>query len=200
MKKIILATTSLRRHELAKRMGLEFDIIPSNYEEDMTLNLPPKELVLKFSSGKAKDVVEKCKEGIVIGVDTIVVFNNKKLGKPKNEEDAFKMLKSFSGKAQKVYSGICLIDCETRETIQDFEITDVYFREMSDSEIKNYIATKEPMGKAGAYAIQGLSSIFIQKINGCYFNVMGFPIYNIYKNLNKMGVDIFQYEEWKQKK
>jgi len=199
--KIILATTSLRRHGLAQTMGLDFEIAPSNYEEDMTGNkkLNPKEMVIEFSHGKASDVAKKFKEGIVIGVDTIVVFNGKKLGKPKSDEEAFNMLKSFSGKKQQVYSGVCLIDCKTGKIIRDYEVTDVYFKKLSDSEIKSYIKTGEHKDKAGGYGIQDLSSIFIKKINGCYFNVMGFPIYNIYKNLTKLGVNIFEYERWKGK-
>ncbi len=199
--KIILATTSPRRHGLAQTMGLDFEIAPSNYEEDMVKNKKrdPKEMVRIFAYGKASDVAKKFKEGIVIGVDTIVVFNGKKLGKPKNDKDAFKMLKSFSGKKQYVYSGVCLIDCKTKKIIKDHETTEVYFKKLDDHEIKNYISTGEHKDKAGGYGIQDLSSIFIKKINGCYFNVMGFPIYNIYKNLKKLGVNIFQYERWKSK-
>lgn len=197
--KIILATTSPRRHGLALTMGLEFEIAPSNYEEDMSLKLEPKELVMRFANGKASDVAKRYKEGIVIGVDTIVVFNGKNIGKPKTKEEAFEMLKSYSGKKQYVYSGVCLIDCQTGKIINDCEITEVYFKKLDDKEISSYIETGEPMDKAGGYGIQGLSSIFIKKINGCYFNVMGFPVYNIYKNLKKLGINIFEYDKWKKK-
>jgi septum formation protein len=197
--KIILATTSPRRHGLAQTMGLDFEISPSNYEEDMTRKMKPKEMVMEFSYGKASDVAKKYKEGIVIGVDTIVVFNGKNLGKPKNDEQAFRMLKSFSGKKQYVLSGVCLIDCKTGKTIRDVETTEVYFKKLSDDEIESYLKTGEHKDKAGGYGIQDLSSIFIKKVNGCYFNVMGFPIYNIYKNLTKLGVNIFEYERWKGK-
>lgn len=200
--KIILASTSPRRKELAQTMGLDFEIVPSNYEEDMLGNkkLAPKEMVKMFAFGKANDVAKKLKEGIVIGVDTIGFFEGKKLGKPKSEKEAFDMIKSFSGKSVKAHSGICLIDVKNGKIIRDYEITDVKFRKLSEEEIKRYISTGEPMDKAGAFAIQGLGSIFIKKINGCYFNVMGFPIYNIYKNLSKLGVNIFEYERWNQKK
>jgi septum formation protein len=198
-KRIILASTSPRRRELAQAMGLDFEIVPSGYEEDMKLKIKPEEMVKMFSYGKAFDVSKKFNEGIVIGVDTIVVFNGKNLGKPKSKEDAFMMLKSYSGKKQYVYSGVCMIDCKTRKIISDCEKTEVYFRKMEDNEIRDYIETGGPMDKAGAYGIQDLSSIFIKKINGCYFNVMGFPIHNIHKNLKKMGVDIFEYEKWKGK-
>ncbi|MBW3015258.1 Maf family protein [Candidatus Woesearchaeota archaeon] len=200
MKQIILASTSPRRHELARTMGLDFKIEPSGYEEDMTLKLPPKELVMMLAHGKAADVAKNHRTGIVIGVDTIVVFKNKILGKPKNKKHAFKMLKSFSGKSQEVYSGVCLIDCKKGTTISDYEVTKVKFRKLTDYEIKKYIATGEPLDKAGAYGIQDLSSIFMERIEGCYFNVVGFPIYNIYKNLRKIGVDIFKYERWRNRK
>ncbi len=198
--KIILASTSPRRKQLAQTMGLDFEIVPSNYEEDMTRKMKPKEMVMEFSYGKAKDVAKKFKEGIVIGVDTIVVFDGKNIGKPKNDSEAFEMLKSFSGKKQYVYSGICMINCKTGKVIRDCEITEVYFKKMSEKEIEGYLATGEHKDKAGGYGIQDLSSIFIKKINGCYFNVMGFPIYNIYKNLSKLGVNIFEYERWNEKK
>lgn len=199
-KEIILASTSPRRHEAARAMGLEFKIVPSDYEEDMDLEKSPEDLVMYLAHGKAADVAKKHKKGIVIGVDTIVVFNDKILGKPRDKEDAFNMLKSFSGKTQEVYSGVCLIDCETGKMIKDYEITKVKFRKVDDSEINSYVATGEPLDKAGAYGIQDLSSIFIEKVDGCYFNVTGFPVYNIYKNLRKLGVDIFQYERWKNHK
>lgn len=198
-KRIILASTSPRRHGLAQEMGLDFEVIPSKYEEDMTLRLNPRELVKTLSYGKAKEVAERIKEGIVIGVDTIVVFKGKKLGKPKNEKDAFRMLKSFSGKWQEVYSGVAMIDRKTGKEIKDYEVTRVKFRKMNNDEIWRYIKTGEPMDKAGAYGIQGLSSIFIERVEGCYFNVVGFPVHNVYKNLRKLGVNIFEHEKWKLK-
>ena len=198
--KIILATTSPRRLVLAQTMGLDFEAVPSTYEEDMTKEMNPKEMVMMFAYGKASDVAKKFNEGIVIGVDTIVVFNGKNLGKPKTKEEAFEMLKSYSGKKQYVYSGVCLIDCKTGKTIRDWEVTEVYFDKLEDEEIKKYVETGEPMDKAGGYGMQDLASVFIKKINGCYFNVMGFPIYNIYKNLKKMGVNIFEHDRWEGKK
>ncbi|VVB78320.1 Septum formation protein Maf [uncultured archaeon] len=200
MKKIILASTSPRRHELAKSMGLDFEIIPSNYKEDMTLKLDPKKLVKELAYGKAKDVAKRLNEGIIIGADTIVVYNDKILGKPKSEKDAYDMLKMLSGKTHYVYTGTAIIDLETKQEIIDLEITKVHFNELSEKEIQGYIKTGEAMDKAGAYGIQDLSSIFVKKIEGCYFNVMGFPIYNIYKNLQKLNIDIFEYERWKKRK
>ncbi len=196
-KRIILASTSPRRKELAGTMGLDFEIVPSNYEEDMNKKIPPKDLVIEFSHGKASDVAKKYNEGIVIGVDTIVVFKDKMLGKPKDRKHAFQMLKGLSGKTHEVYSGVCLIDCKTKKIIKDFEVTKVFFRKITDDEINKYLDTGEYIGKAGAYAIQGLASIFVKKIEGCYFNIMGLPVYNLNQNLKKMGVNIFDYDKWK---
>ena len=198
-KKIILASTSPRRHGMARQMGLEFEIVPSNYEENMSVDLNPEKLAMTLAYGKAKEVSERIKEGIILGIDTFVVFNNKKLGKPKSKEEAFETLKVLSGKIHEVYSGIAIINCETGVEIKDFEVTKVKFRKLNDDEINSYIKTGEPMDKAGAYGIQGLGSIFVEKVDGCYTNVVGFPVYNIYKNLKKLGVDIFEYEKWNNK-
>ena len=199
MRKIILASNSKRRHELAKTMGLDFEIIPSDYDEDMTLNMKPKDMVKTFAYGKASEVALRYEDAIVIGVDTIVVYKEDKLGKPNSREEAYIMLKKLSGNIHKVYSGIAIIDTRTKKTIMDHEVTRVFFKSLSDQEIKNYVNTGEPLDKAGAYGIQDLSSIFIRKIDGCYFNVMGFPIYNIYKNLEKLGINIFEYNRWQKK-
>ena len=197
--KIILASTSPRRHGLAQEMGLEFEVVSSNYEEDMTLNLSPKELAKTLAYGKAIEVARKLNEGVVIGIDTFIVFNGKKLGKPKTKEKAYKFLKSFSGNQLNVISGIALIDCKTKKEIKDCEVSKVKFKKMSDQEIKTYIQTGEPLDKAGAFAIQGLGSIFIDRISGSYTNIVGFPISCLYKNLKKLGVNIFEYEKWKGK-
>lgn len=135
----------------------------------------------------------------MIGVDTIVLNGKKVLGKPKTKEDAIKMLKSYSGKSHCVLSGIAIIDTKTKRLIKDYEKTKVYFAKMTDREINSYIETGEAYDKAGAYGIQDLSSIFIKKIDGCYFNVVGFPIHLIYKTLQKFGIDIFEYDRWKRK-
>jgi septum formation protein len=197
--KIILASTSPRRHGLAQQMGLDFEIAPSNYEEDMTMKLSAKDLAMTLAYGKAQDVARKRKAGIVLGIDTFISYKGEKLGKPHTIEKAIEHLKKFSGKKLQVYSGVVLIDCKTKKEIKDYEVSDVYFRKITDEEIKNYVKTGEPLDKAGAFAIQGLGSIFIKKVNGCYANIVGFPIANIYKNLRKLGVNIFEYDGWKGK-
>ena len=199
MQRITLATASPTRQKLAKIMGLDFDVVVSDYIEDNSLCLPPPELAMELAFGKALDVSKKLSEGIVIGLDTFVFFNGKVIGKPKDRQDAFNMLKSFSGNCHEVYSGIAMIDSKSGKIIKDFGMTKVYFSQMSDSEINSYIETEEPLNKAGSYGIQDFGSIFIEKIEGDFFNVGGFPINNIYKNLKKMGVDIFECRAWKGK-
>ena len=135
-------------------------------------------------------------EGIVVGIDTIVAFEGKKLGKPKSSQEAFMMLKSYSGKEQEVYSGLSFFDCERQRSFEDYEVSKVKFRELSDPEINAYISTGEPFGKAGSYAIQELASIFIEKVDGCYPNVMGLPVQKLYQNLKKMGLNIFEHSAW----
>ncbi len=195
--KIILASSSPRRKELLEKMGLEFEIIPSSYEEDMTEPLPPYELIMKLAKGKAEDVAKRVKSGIVIGVDTFVVFENKKLGKPKDESDAYNALKLISGKNIEVYSGICIIDVELKKEIVDFEVSTVKIKELSDDEINAYIASGEPLDKAGSFAIQGMGSIFIERITGSYSNIVGLPVNKLYSHLKEFGVNIFEYDSWK---
>ena len=195
MEKIILASTSPRRHNLLQQIGLKFEIVPSKYEEDMTLKLPPHELAMVLARGKAFEVAERIKSGIIIGVDTFVVLGKKVIGKPHNKVKAKETLKKISNKTLKVYSGVAIIDAKTKKEIIDYEISKVKIRKISSLEIKKYIDTKEPLDKAGAFGMQGLGAIFVAKIDGCYSNVVGLPLHNLTKNLAKMGVDVFSYRK-----
>jgi septum formation protein len=181
MKKIILASKSPRRKEILSSIIDEFEIVESDYTEDITLDMPPDELAMYLAKGKALDVA-KNNQGIIISADTFIVLKNKVLGKPKNEEDAIKMLKMLSGKKHVVYTGIALIDTENNHIKQGVEKTSIHFRKLTDAEIIKYVKTKEPLDKAGSYAIQGKGMILISKINGCYTNVIGLPV-NLLKKL-----------------
>jgi septum formation protein len=194
--KIILASSSPRRHSLMEQIGLEFEVIPSRYEEDLKIRHRPSRTVMDLAQGKAEEVVSRVKKGIVIGADCIVVLGMRKLGKPKDRDDARRMLKRISGRTVKVYSGIAIIDARTGKNLVDYEVTRVKMRRMSAEDIDRYVATGEPLDKAGAFAIQGLGAIFVSEIKGCYHNVMGLPVYNLAKNLKKFGVNIFAYEKW----
>ncbi|WP_040210709.1 Maf-like protein [Clostridium polynesiense] len=186
--KIVLASASLRRQELLKRIIQDFHIVVSNFSEDSIMyNNDPKDYVIKLSQGKAREVSERIDhEALIIGADTVVVLENKIMGKPKDEGDAFNMLKNLSGKWHKVYSGITLINTKDGKSISDYVCTKVKFSHISDEDIQKYINTGEPMDKAGAYGIQGLGGIFVEAINGCYYNVVGFPLNKISGMLKQM--------------
>ncbi|MFL0247467.1 Maf-like protein [Candidatus Clostridium stratigraminis] len=189
---IILASASERRKELLKRIIPDFKVIASDFNEDsVTFNGDCIKYVENLSLGKAQDVASKTDAAnIIIGCDTIVYHNKKVLGKPKNEEEAYKMLTSLSGNSHYVYSGISIINTKTNNIVQDCVCTEVYFSKLSESQIQGYIKSGEPMDKAGSYGIQGYGGIFVEKINGCYYNVVGLPINKLYSLLGDMGVNL----------
>lgn len=189
-KKIILASTSPRRKELLEKLHLPFTIEASDYEEDMTLKMSPLNLARALSRGKAMAVAKKHKSGIVIGADTFVVFNNHLLGKPKSKAEAKQMLKMLSGKRVDILTGLTLIDISNGKKISTTGITKVFIKKLNEREIDNYIASGEPMDKAGAFAIQGLGAAIIKKIEGDFLASMGLPLYILAKELKKMGIDV----------
>jgi septum formation protein len=188
-KKIILASTSPRRKELLAKTGLQFDIIAGNYEEDMTLSLPPMELAKFLSKGKAESVA-KNHPGIIIGADTFIAFENKVLGKPHTPERARETLSMLRGKQHSVITGYAVIDTETGKVINDAVETKVFFRNYSDEEMDAYIATGEPLDKAAAYAIQSGGAAFVEKIEGDYDSIVGLPVANIIEVLKGFGVAV----------
>ena len=184
---IILASASPRRQQLLKQIGLNFEVVPSSIEEVIDNTLEPFQVAMSLASQKCNDVAAQIKEDcIVIGADTIVVKDNKMLGKPKNERDAFDMLSSLNGEWHQVVTGICLYRTSDKKSICDYEMTKVKIADKSDEFINEYIATKEPFDKAGAYGIQGYGSLLVEKIDGCYFNVMGLPIFKLSCMLDKL--------------
>ena len=181
---IVLASASPRRRELLEMMGLEFEIVPAKDELDAE-GLPPAEAVAKIALGKAMSVAKlRAENDLVIAADTLVCLDGELLGKPKDEAEAFAMLKKLSGNEHQVYTGVAVSQGD--KSVSCAEMTKVRFCRMSDEDIKNYIATFEPMDKAGAYGIQGKGSIFIEKIDGDYFNVVGLPVSRLKKELDKM--------------
>jgi len=191
MKKIILASTSPRRKDLLRQvLGKNFKIVSSSYEEDNTLKFSPKKLALIHSHGKAEAVARKLSEGVVIGSDTFVWYEGF-LGKPHNIANATKMLRRISGKVVKVYSGVTVIDAKSGKEFSEVEITRVKMKKLSNKEISNYIKADNPLDVAGAFRIQGLGVLLIEKINGCYTNVVGLPLPLLQKLLNKLGVKLF---------
>lgn len=185
MKHLILASGSPRRKEILEQVGLDFCVLPSDVEEIITKQVP-SDIVMELSKQKAEDVWEKLddKKHIVLGADTVVAYDGKILGKPKDVEDAKAMLRMLSGEKHSVYTGVTLVSENGLETF--FEETLVEFYEMTEKEINAYVATGEPMDKAGAYGIQGKAAAFIKGIEGDYYNVVGLPIAKTLKFLQKM--------------
>lgn len=186
MKEIILASTSPRRKMLLENIGVKFKIIGSSIEEKVNEDLSHIEIAKDLAYQKLRDVSNKINGNyIVIAADTIVEYN-KILGKPKNTEEAKSMLKLLSGQVHKVITGFAIKDTLTKKEFVDYECTKVYFNDLTDEEIERYILTGEPMDKAGAYGIQGKGSLFVSKVEGDYFNVVGLP-------LSKLGVVLHNY-------
>lgn len=190
MKPIILASTSPRRKELLEKLGLQFQVVSSNYEEDMNSKLKPLELAKRLSAGKAGAVVAQFPQHIIIAADTFIAFSNELLGKPHTATDVTKMLKKISGKPISVITGFTIIDTSKNKKISKSVETKVYIKNLSDKEIAAYVKTKEPMDKAGAFAIQGIGAVIVKKIDGDFFNVMGLPLFDLSESLKKFGIHV----------
>ncbi|WP_434303960.1 Maf-like protein [Clostridium botulinum] len=194
MENIILASASQRRQELLKRILGNFQIIVSDFDESsipFKNNIPS--YVMNLAEGKARSVSKKIMDqdnNLIIGCDTIVAFNNRILGKPKDKKDAFEMLQALSGNEHEVYFGLAILDVKSNKIIKDFVCTKVKFSKLSSVQIEKYINTGDPMDKAGAYGIQGKAGIFVENINGCYYNVVGLPLNKLNSMLMEMGVNL----------
>jgi septum formation protein len=175
--KIILASKSPRRVEILHNIGAEFEIIPANTDESVEDGMSVSDAVMEISKRKALCVLEKHNDAFIISADTVVTFDCKIIGKPKDEDHAFRILKSLSGRSHAVLTGFTL--CTKDKVYCSYISTEVDFRELSDDEVYRYIKSGEPMDKAGAYGIQEKGSVFVTGIRGDYFNVMGLPICEI---------------------
>lgn len=191
MKKIVLASQSPRRHELLSMVGIDHEVITSDCDENIEYK-GPADMVSKLSALKAGSVAEVLKKrgekAIVIGSDTIVCFKDTVLGKPKDEKDAFHMLSELSGHTHSVFTGVTVIDNENDKTESFYEETKVTFYDVSDEEILNYIATKDPLDKAGSYGVQGRGAFLVKRIEGDYFTVVGLPIAHLIRVLKQFEV------------
>ena len=187
---IILASTSTRRKELLGQIGLkDYRILSPDVEEVLDEMLPPAQLVEGLSRQKALAVRGRVDEDdVIIAADTVVSLEGEVLGKPADEMDAFKMLSALSGNRHQVYTGLTVIRGE--QVVTEHEMTTVTFRDLDPEEIEHYIATGEPMDKAGAYGIQGIGALLVSGIDGDYFNVMGLPVYRLGRILAQFGVDV----------
>jgi len=193
MKTIILASASQRRKELLQKIGLRFEIEPSGCEEEIHAELDPNEVVLQISIEKAQSVAAKHKDAVIIAADTIGVIGNKILGKPHTENEARKMLKEISGKAHSVITGFTVLDTATNKIFSRTINTKVYIKNLTTYEIDAYVKTGEPLDKAGAYAIQGLGSLIVEKIEGDYYNVMGLPLLALAEAMKEFGINVWAF-------
>ncbi|MBR3588351.1 MAG: septum formation inhibitor Maf [Clostridia bacterium] len=181
--KIILASASPRRKELLTLAGIEYEVVVSQCEEILPDGITPDKAVEELARQKAEDVFSRNPDCMIIAADTVVALGNTILGKPKDEDDAFNMLSSLSGRRHTVFTGVCI---KTKEKTDIFHVaTDVEFYELSEKEINDYIATGEPMDKAGAYGIQGKGFVLVKGIHGDYYNVVGLPLAETVRHLNK---------------
>jgi septum formation protein len=188
MQNLILASSSPRRKELLETLRLPFAISSSEVDESFDPGMLPEEIVVELAERKAQAVFNKNPEAFVVGADTIVVANNDILGKPADEAEAISMLKTLSGKRHDVYTGVSIMS-PIRST-RFFEKTEVWFWELTDNEISAYVASGEPLDKAGAYGIQQLGSMLVKEIKGDYFAVVGLPVARTIRELRKVGYQL----------
>jgi septum formation protein len=186
----ILASQSPRRSELLRQIGLSFTIDPADVDETVLSGESPETYAVRVALEKARVASKKAGKGIVIAADTIVELNGTILGKPADARDAERMLGMLSGNMHRVITGLVLRDVATGKTITRTAVTKVWFKGLSPGEIRSYAATGEPLDKAGAYAIQEKGALLVEKVEGCYFNVVGLPLSLLGEMLKELGVDL----------
>lgn len=175
-----LASTSPRRRELLRRLGLRFRLIEPKADETAVLrsnpSLSPRRFAIACARAKALSAADDVREGLIIGVDTVVVLNGRVMGKPRDRAEARRMLTALSGRVHRVVSGVAIARMPDRRIRSAAEATRVAFRQLEPDEIERYIATREPYDKAGAYGIQEQAAVFVERVEGCYTNVIGLPV------------------------
>ena len=190
MRTIILASASPRRKQLLKKLGLAFTVVPSDVDEKLNPRLNPRSQVETLALKKAEAVASKFPDAIIIGADTLVALGDDIIGKPHDEAEAKRMLKKLRGRMHTIVTGFVLLDTAAKRTLVKSIETKVWFRKIDPSEITTYLAKEKPYDKAGAYAIQDLGAIFIEKIEGDYFGAVGLPLFALAKELKKLGVTV----------
>lgn len=192
MKRLILASASPRRKQLLKQIGLVFEILPSNIEEKLNPRLKPLHQVeaLSLQKAQATALMKEAKGAIILAADSMVAVADEIMGKPKDEKDARRMLRKLSGTTHAIVTGFTLVDTITGKKVTKSVETKVWFKKLSSQDISAYIKTKEPFDKAGAYAIQEVGSIFVEKIEGDYQGAVGLPLFALAKELKKFGIKV----------
>lgn len=186
---LILASQSPRRKALLEQLSVPFTIRVADIDETMDASLPPQQEVARVSRNKAF-AVPRTPADVVISADTIVVCGNQVLGKPKDEADAYRMLRLLSGNCHQVMTGVTVLKADACQSFT--EITDIYFRELTEAEIRRYIASGEPMDKAGAYGIQSGAASFVRRLEGDYYNVVGLPLCRLWQTLVSLAPEIME--------
>ena len=184
-KPVVLASRSPRRAHILKMLDIEFIIQPSNYTEPVNDKLPPDQLVQSHAYHKAKEVARLFENAWIIGADTVVIKAGQRLGKPTNRDEAIRMLRLLSGITHQVFTGYCVLNSFNHKYVTEAVRTEVTFRKLTDELIQHYINQYQPFDKAGSYGIQDFSAIFIEKIEGCFYNVVGFPVAQFYQTVTE---------------
>jgi septum formation protein len=195
---LILASSSPRRQDILRVAGIPFEAIPSSVDERLVAGESPEQYVLRLAVEKAEEVAGRvagsslasARDTFILGADTTVEIDGLALGKPESAEHAAGMLRLLSGRSHRVITGLCLLCPVNRTRHVEAVTTTVFFARLTDEEIRDYVDSGEPMGKAGAYAIQGLAGKFVGRIEGCYFNVMGLPVATVYRLLREAGCPV----------
>lgn len=187
-RKIVLASSSPRRKELFESLNIPFTVDSSSVDEKINTKVNPKTFAKKLALAKVRDVAKRHKNAILIGADTIVAIGHLILGKPKDKDDAKKMLRLLNGRKHLVITGLAIIDQLSKKTISKSIVSKVWFKKLTDEQIDEYIETGEPLDKAGGYGIQGRGDAFIVKIEGEWANIVGLPLTLLTKELKKFGV------------
>lgn len=188
---IILASASSHRAKLLEQLGIPFEVVPSTYEEDMSLPLSPEDLAVHLSLGKASEVATRYTDHLIIGADTFTVLDGILLGKPKDEADALAMLHNSNGRVLQIVGGVTVIDSKSGQTESISYIELVHFKQASTAELEAYVATGEAMGKAGAFGMQGKAAVLVEKVEGEPSGVIGLPLCKLNNLLQKFDITIF---------
>jgi len=186
--RIVLASSSPRRKELLLQIGLSFTVAPEDIDENVLPGEQPEAYAARVALDKARIASQRAGEGVIIAADTIVVIGDSILGKPADAHDAKRMLAMLSGKEHRVVTALAVMDATTAKSVTRTSVTKVWFRDLSEREIAAYVATGEPLDKAGAYGIQERGALLVERIEGCYSNVVGLPLSLLGELLREFGV------------
>ncbi|TGC09142.1 Maf family nucleotide pyrophosphatase [Methanolobus halotolerans] len=191
MERIILASASPRRKELLKMLtGDRFQVFTSSYDEGTAQKSDPAELVTRNSLGKAREVARHFNDGVIISADTVVLCREEILGKPDNAAMAKGMLRKVSGQQVQAITGITVLDVSRNREITRHEITNLWIKQLSEEDVESYVNSGEPFGKAGAFAVQGKGALFVERIEGDFFNAVGLPLFRLGRMLKEMGIQL----------